>query len=315
MSPRETPAAGVTIELAVTATVSAAPAPAQSAAAEVGQPFLAGKSILWSAAVLFILSCEGLRKFPANPNLLLVLPHQGQKLIARLLVFPERSQHRAGHRLPMLLLHPAHLHAQVPRLNDHSDSLRRDFVLESARDLAGHALLNLQSPRVHVHQPRHLAQANHLLARQIRHVRLAKKRQQVMLAQTEKFDVLHHHHLVVPAGQKLQCLLIPFRSLLQAFALRILPNERYDLPHQRRHALRLHAFFIFVEQKLFRWFDHDRFPFWFPSYPKLLFAVSCTRTRSSFARGKLFNRSKISMHKFSVVGTTSRNAATSSFSE
>src|SRR6516162_8003182 len=46
--------------------------------------------------------------------------HQRQELVARLLVVPERSQHRAGHRLPVLFLHSAHLHAQVPRLNDHS---------------------------------------------------------------------------------------------------------------------------------------------------------------------------------------------------
>src|SRR3974390_331749 len=49
----------------------------------------------------------------------LIRAYQRQELIARLLVVAERSQPRARHRLPMLLLHASHLHAQVPRFNDH----------------------------------------------------------------------------------------------------------------------------------------------------------------------------------------------------
>jgi hypothetical protein len=49
---------------------------------------------------------------PANlPLSALLIPHQRQKLIPRLLIIAELPQHRAGHRLPVLLLHSAHLHA------------------------------------------------------------------------------------------------------------------------------------------------------------------------------------------------------------
>jgi len=59
----------------------------------------------------------------------------------------KRTEHRTGHGLPVLLFNATHLHAQVPRLDNHSDALRAIFSSNRPRDLAGHALLNLQSPR------------------------------------------------------------------------------------------------------------------------------------------------------------------------
>src|SRR6266404_9384787 len=263
--------------------------------------------------------------------LLLFLPHQCQEFVPRLLVVAKRTEHRTGHGLPVLLFNATHLHAQVLRLDNHSDALRGNLLFNRPRDLAGHALLNLQSPREHVHQPCDFAQSDYLFARQICHVCLSKERQQVMLAQAEKLDVLDDDHLVIahaerraiqqmvhvlviPTGQEFQRFLVTLRRLLQTFALRILSDKRDHFTHQRRHGLRL-RFFLVMQQNLFRRFCHDALPFLFPSYSKLLFEVSCTRTRSSFALGKAFSRSKISIHKFSVVGTVSRNAATSSFSE
>src|ERR1700676_5459448 len=70
--------------------------------------------------------------------------HQRQELVAGLLVVPERAEHRARHGLPVLLFHAAHLHAQVPRLDDHPNPLRRQPLLPRLRDLAGPAFMNLE---------------------------------------------------------------------------------------------------------------------------------------------------------------------------
>jgi hypothetical protein len=45
-----------------------------------------------------------------------------------------------------------------------------------------------------------LLQSDHLVFRQIGYMHLSEKRQHVMLAEAEKFDVLHDHHLVVRNG-------------------------------------------------------------------------------------------------------------------
>ena len=102
----------------------------------------------------------------------------------------------------MLLFHAAHLHAQVARFDDDAHAFRADLVGDGVRDLAGHALLNLQAPREHVHQPRNFAEPEHLFARQIGDVRLAEKWQQVMLAQAEEFDVFHDDHFVVVHAER-----------------------------------------------------------------------------------------------------------------
>ena len=86
----------------------------------------------------------------------------------------EGTQHRAGHRLPVLLLDPAHLHAQVPRFDDHAHSFRADLFRNGFGDLAGHAFLDLQASCIHVDQPRNLAEPQHSLAGQIGDVSLAE---------------------------------------------------------------------------------------------------------------------------------------------
>src|SRR5439155_11696276 len=113
---------------------------------------------------------------------------------------------------------------------------------------AGHALLDLQAARKHVDQPRDLAQSDYLVGRQVRDVGLAEKRQHMMFAEAEKFDVLHHNHLIViyaerravedvihilmvAAGEKLQRLLKTFWSLAQSFAVRIFAYQTDDFSH------------------------------------------------------------------------------------
>src|SRR5579863_7923146 len=162
----------------------------------------------------------------------------------------------------------------------------------------------------------------------------------MVFAQAEKFDVFHHHHLVIvhaeggavqhriqilviAAGKKFQRFLKTLRRLAQSFAVRIFADQRDYLAHQVGHALLLDFHVAFVKQYL-RWLVHWPIPsLWSgarsgnssPAYSNELFAVSSMRTRSSLARGKRFKRRKTSRQTFSVVGTASRNAPTSWLSD
>src|SRR5882724_12178458 len=149
--------------------------------------------------------------------------NERQKFFARLLVVAERAEHRAGDGLAVLLLHAAHLHAKMARFDNHADALRRDFLFDRLRNLAGHTLLNLQPPSENIHQPRDFAQAENFFRRQIRDVRFAEKWKHMMLAETEKFDVLDDHHFVVTDAEScavqdgIEILMIAARQKLQRF--------------------------------------------------------------------------------------------------
>src|SRR2546430_14827065 len=117
-------------------------------------------------------------------------PNEREKFIARLLVVAESAEHGAGDGLAMLFLNAAHLHAQMAGFDDYADALRSYFFLDRFRNLAGHALLNLQPPREHIDQARDFAEAKNALLRQIGHVSLAEERKNVVFAKAEEFDVL-----------------------------------------------------------------------------------------------------------------------------
>src|SRR3982750_1112790 len=70
-------------------------------------------------------------------------------------------------------------------------------VLEGFGDLLCHALLHLQASTEHVNDTRNFAESNHLVSWQIRNVRFAVERQQVVLAEAEEFDVLDNYHFIV----------------------------------------------------------------------------------------------------------------------
>ena len=71
------------------------------------------------------------------------------------------------------------------------------FSVIVARDLVGHALLQLQPAREDVDQARDLAEADHLAVRDVGDVALAEERQQVMLAHAVEVDVADDHHLAI----------------------------------------------------------------------------------------------------------------------
>src|SRR5229473_3689660 len=265
-------------------------------------------------------------------NLGILAANEREKLVASLLIVTEGPEHGASHGRTVLLLHAAHLHTQMASFDDYADALRSDFFLDGLRDLAGHALLNLQAARKHIDHASDLAEPQNPLVRQIGHMGLAEERQQMVFAETEEFDVLHDDHLVVghaerraiqymiqvqvvTAGQILESFLETLRRLAQPFAIRVLSDDLDDLAHVASDGARV-EFLAVIQKNFFRWLRHGRFPSRLsPAYSKLLFPVSWTRIRSSFALGKVFKRRKISMHKFSVVGTFSRNAGTSSLSD
>ena len=81
--------------------------------------------------------------------------------------------------------------------HDDGDAERGDLFADGVGDLVRQPLLHLQAPAEDVDEPRNLAQADHLGARNVGDVALAEKRQQVVLAETVEVDVLDDDHLAV----------------------------------------------------------------------------------------------------------------------
>src|SRR3990172_133370 len=102
-----------------------------------------------------------------------------------------------GGRDQRLLAHAAHDHAQVRRLDDHPPALGVEPIFDEVGDLLGHALLDLEPPCEHLDDARQLREADHLVARDVRHGRLAEEREEVVLAERVELDVLDDHHLGV----------------------------------------------------------------------------------------------------------------------
>src|SRR5271168_5089663 len=71
-------------------------------------------------------------------------PNEGEKLASGALL-TEDAAHRRGHSGGILLLHAAHHHAQVARLDHHADALRGDRRLDRIRDLLRQPLLHLEA--------------------------------------------------------------------------------------------------------------------------------------------------------------------------
>ena len=122
---------------------------------------------------------------------------------------------------------------------------------------------------------------------------------------------------MIAAGEEAEGFFKALRRFAQPLAIWVFPDGLDHLADVTRDGVRAKFFAVdsIIQQDLFRWLGHEWLPSVFPAYSKLLLPVSWMRTRSSLAWGKFCRRQKISMHRFSVVGTFSRNAATSSLSE
>ena len=113
--------------------------------------------------------------------------------------------------------------------------------------------------------------------------------------------------LMIAAGEELESLFKTFRRFAQAFAIGIFTDDLDHLANVTGDSLRIDLFAVIsvMEQDFFGWLSHKWFPSVLPAYSKLLLPVSWMRTRSSLAWGNFCKRRKISMHRFSVVGTAS----------
>ena len=125
------------------------------------------------------------------------LADEREEFGARFFLGAEATQHRRRYRRRMLFLDAAHHHAQMSRLDDNADALRLDGVLDGFGNLGSQPLLDLQAARERFDETRYFAQADDFSVWDISHMHLAKKRQKMVLAQAEHFDVFHDHHFVV----------------------------------------------------------------------------------------------------------------------
>src|SRR5712692_9221615 len=175
--------------------------------------------------------------------------HQSQEFVARLRVLEQCAAQGARYGLRVLLLDPAHHHAEVGRFDHHADAAGVEHLHERIGHLVGEALLYLQPAREHLDHARDLGKAHEPTVREIRHVRLAEERQQVVLAQRVDLDVAHAHEVfvtltvervadhvgdlhVIAAGQPLERGFDAGGSVSEAFAHRILAQLGEHLPHQ-----------------------------------------------------------------------------------
>ena len=177
-----------------------------------------------------------------------------KELLAHLFVGAERSEHRGGDHLAVLLLDAAHHHAEMLRLDDDADALRLRLGHDGVCDLLCHALLNLQAAREHVDDAGELRDAEHLALRDVADRALAVERQHVVLAHRVELDVLQDHH-VVRAGREVRAvhdglhllpvalrqerkrLRDPHGGFLQPLAIRILPQLDQQFPDKLRDPL------------------------------------------------------------------------------
>ena len=106
-----------------------------------------------------------------------------EKLVSRLGIVAKQSAHRGCNGARVLFLNSPHHHAQVVRLDHHSDSQRLEHIGERLCDLFGLSLLNLQPSRKHVDYTRQLRQSDNSAVGNVGDVRFSIEGQHVMLAQ------------------------------------------------------------------------------------------------------------------------------------
>src|SRR5712691_9423532 len=135
-------------------------------------------------------------------------------------------------------------------LYDYDNASRLEYVHQSVRNLAGHALLYLRPAREDIYQPGQLGKPGNLpfLVGDIPDMRVPEKGCEMMLAGRVHFDVAHQHHLVVvsiedcgqhvlgPLRESGELLRVgprhPGRRFAQAVSLWILADGEQDLAYR-----------------------------------------------------------------------------------
>jgi len=179
--------------------------------------------------------------------------NQIKEFVAGVLIVLESAQHRARHRHRVLLFDTTHDHAEMLSLDNDSHAPRLNLFSDGVGNLSGQAFLHLKPPGEHVDKTWNLAEPDYAAVRDVTDVAFSEKRQKVMLAQAENFDVADDDHLVISdvkkrptqnlvcihaiaAGQKPHCLVYSKRSVLQAIARWILADLFQDRPDFINHA-------------------------------------------------------------------------------
>ena len=96
-----------------------------------------------------------------------------------------------------MFLGAANGHAGVNRLDHARGADGIQLIHQGVGDLHRQPLLHLRPTCVTFHQTRQLAQSHDFSVGQIRHMRPAGERQQMMLTQRMKFDVAQQHNFVI----------------------------------------------------------------------------------------------------------------------
>src|SRR5581483_410089 len=81
-----------------------------------------------------------------RPARSMLVVREPQEFIPRLPIVTETAAQGTGDGLGVLLLHPTHHHAQMLRLDDHTDTARTQFLFKRQSDLLGQPLLDLEAP-------------------------------------------------------------------------------------------------------------------------------------------------------------------------
>src|SRR5690242_10026491 len=196
---------------------------------------------------------------PDRPLPALLRADQRHRLGSRGGVVLEDAPDRGGHGERSRLADAAHRHAQVLALQQDEHALRPQHLDHRVGDLRREPLLHLRSAGVALDQAGELRQTRDpaVVAGDVRHVRHAVERHQMVLARRVEGDVADHHHLVVTGlerdGEVLcRVLAEPDEDLLvharhatgrgpQTVAVGILTDRHQDLPHRAGDAVEVHT--------------------------------------------------------------------------
>jgi len=179
---------------------------------------------------------------------------QANELIARADIFLEHAPHCARDRKGILLLDSPHLHAEVLRFNHHAHAFWVEGIRKALGDLLGQPFLDLEPVGEHVHNAWDFAQADEFPVRDIPHMRLAEKGEQMMFAQAVELDVAHAHHFIIillkngaiddgigggaiPLCEEFIHGSYAVGRFSESFALRVLPYTLQNFPDQIFHEI------------------------------------------------------------------------------
>ena len=174
--------------------------------------------------------------------------HKLQKFTACRHIISETAEHGRGHHFAVLFFDAAHHHAEMLRFDNNTDTFGVDWLHEGFCNLAGKALLHLQSTGEAVDETGEFADAVHFVAGDIADVTLAEKGEKMVLAHAVDLDVAHDDHVVALFGEDclfkdlvrvdvvalrkmIPCFFNPAWGIYESFALGIFADGSENVPN------------------------------------------------------------------------------------